>query len=121
MNIKTSRNTRVFVSGLLIVFGLAQLGHAQTQPLTLEEIVSLKRVSNALMSPDGDRIAYLLSVPRTLYVDDDGKPYRELHVVDLDGGSHPFVTGKIEIASAAWSADGKAIYYVAKNDSEEEQ
>ena len=120
MNIKTSRNTRVFVSGLLIAFGLAQLGHAQPQPLTLEEVVSLKRVSKVLMSPDGDRVAYLLSVPRTLYKDDDGKPYRQLHVVDVDGNSRPFVTGKIEIASAAWSADGKTIYYVAKRDPEEE-
>jgi len=120
MNIRTSRSTRQFAAGLLIAFGLVQLSHAQAQPLTLEEIVALKRVSKVLMSPDGDRIAYLLSVPRTLYEDDDGKPYRELHVVNLDGNSHPFVTGKIEIASAAWSADGRTIYYVAKPDPEKE-
>jgi dipeptidyl aminopeptidase/acylaminoacyl peptidase len=120
MNINIRRSTHLFMSGLMIAFGLAQLSHAQPQPLTLEEIVSIKRVTTALMSPDGDRVAYLLSVPRTLYEDDDGKSYRELHVVDLDGNSHPFVTGKIEVTSAAWSADGKSIYYVAKRDPDEE-
>jgi len=120
MSIDILRSTRLFLSSLLITFGLVQLSYAQSQSLTLEEIVSLKRVSKALMSPNGDRVAYLLSVPRTLYEDDDGKPYRELHIVDLDGNSTPFITGKIEIASAAWSADGKTIYYVAKRDPEEE-
>jgi len=120
MSIDILRSTRLFLSSLLITFGLVQLSYAQSQPLTLEEIVSLKRVSKALMSPNGDRVAYLLSVPRTLYEDDDGKPYRELHIVDLDGNSIPFITGKIEVASAAWSADGKTIYYLAKRDPEEE-
>ena len=40
--------------------------------LTLEEIVGLKRVTSAAMSPAGDRIAYLKSVPRELYVDANG-------------------------------------------------
>ena len=120
MSIDILRSAHLFVLGLLITFGSVQLSNAQAQPLTLEEIVSLKRVTNAYMSPNGDRVAYLLSVPRTLYEDDDGKPYRELHVVDLDGNSRPFVSGKIEITSAAWSADGKSIYYVAKRDPEED-
>jgi len=51
------------------------------------------------LSDIGFRIAYLLRVPREIYVDDDGKPYRELHVADLMGNSTPFVTGdKITIS-----------------------
>lgn len=105
---------------LLFVLAATQTANAQMPPLTVEEIVSLKRVTHAYMSPNGDRIAYLLSVPRALYEDDDGKPYRELHVVDLDGNSHPFVSGKLEIESAAWSADGRSIYFIAKRDPEED-
>ncbi|MGI9249075.1 MAG: prolyl oligopeptidase family serine peptidase [Woeseiaceae bacterium] len=120
ISINKLRSAHLFALGLLIAFGSNQASSAQLQPLTLEETVSLKRVSNAYMSPNGDRIAYLLAVPRILYEDDDGKPYRELHIVDLKGNSRPFVTGKIEIESAAWSADGNSIYYVAKLDPEEE-
>ena len=104
---------------LLAMLGLVQASHAQTQALSLEEIVSLKHVTSVHMSPNGAQIAYLLSVPRALYKDDDGVAYQELHLVDLDGNSRPFVTGKIEITKAAWSADGKSVYFVAKRDPDE--
>ena len=105
---------------LLATFGLVQISHAQTQALSLEEIVSLKQVTSVHMSPNGDQIAYLLSVPRALYKDDDGAAYQELHLVDLDGHSRPFVTGKIEISKAAWSADGKSVYFLSKRDPDED-
>ncbi len=117
MRTEHRRGHRICVLGLMIAWGSPQL--SQAQPLSVEEIVSLKRVTEAQMSPAGDKIAYLLSVPRTLYEDDDGEAYRELHVVDLDGNSRPYVSGKIEIKSAAWSADGEAIYFVAKREPEE--
>ncbi len=62
---------------------------AEASPLTLDDVNSLKQVVTARMSPSGDRIAYLLQVPRKIYVDDDGKPYQELHVTDLNGNSVP--------------------------------
>ena len=40
--------------------------------LSLEEIVGLRSVSGAWISPDADLIAYLLSVPRVVYRDADG-------------------------------------------------
>jgi hypothetical protein len=39
---------------------------AAPSALTLEEIVTLKRVRSARMRPNGDAIAYSLSVPRRL-------------------------------------------------------
>ena len=71
------------------------------------------------MSPKGDQIAYLLSVPREIYKDDDGKPYHELHVVDFDGVSRAYVSGKIDVSAVAWSADGQSIYFVAMRDPDE--
>ena len=64
----------------------------------LEEIVTLKRVKSVRMSPNGDAIAYLLSVPRTLYEDDDGDAWVQLHVVDLEGNSRPYFSGKVEVS-----------------------
>ena len=72
---------------LLAILATAQLAHAQFDALSLEEIVSLNRVTGIYMSPKGDQIAYLLSVPREIYKDDNGKPYHELHVVNFDGVS----------------------------------
>ena len=104
---------------LVFVFTLGALvsaASAQENYLTLEELVSLKSVSSARMSPDGKQIAYTLSVPRELYVDDDGAAYSELHVTDLEGNSRPFVTGKVTVSSIQWSADGSSIYYLATRD-----
>ena len=88
--------------------------------LTIEEIVGLKRVTSVAMSPAGDRIAYLKSVPRELYVDANGPAYVELHVVDFEGNSTPYITGDIAISAYAWAPDGQSIYFVARRDADAE-
>lgn len=103
---------RTLLLSLLAASALAQ------QPLSLEEVVLMKSVNSVHMSPDGDRIAYTLNVPRNLYVDDDGPSFVELHVVDLLGNSVPFVTGKVAVSSVSWSADGKSLYFLATRDPE---
>jgi dipeptidyl aminopeptidase/acylaminoacyl peptidase len=119
MSSVNGRQSHILYFLLLTVFASVQLAYAQSNSLSLEEIVSLKRVTEVHMSPKGDQIAYLLSVPREIYKDDDGKPYHELHVVDFDGVSRPYVSGKIDVSSAAWSADGQSIYFVAMRDPDE--
>ena len=89
---------------------------ANATPLTLEDISSLRQVSSVRMNPAGDRIAYLLQVPREIYKDDDGTPYHELHVTDLDGNSTPYITGDVDISGIQWAADGKSIFFLTKRD-----
>ena len=84
--------------------------------LSLEEIVNLRTVSKAVLSPDGDAVAYLLSVPRELYKDEDGGSYSQLHVVDLEGASRPYFSGKVSVTDVAWSADGRSLFFVGKRD-----
>ncbi len=86
------------------------------QPLSLEEIVTLKKVKSVHLSPNGDAIAYLLTVPRTLYEDDDGDAWVQLHVVDLKGNSRPYFSGEVVVSSVAWSTDGNMMYFVARRD-----
>ena len=97
---------------------LPSIAAAEKPTLTLEEIVALKRVAAVRMSPAGDRIAYLLQVPREPYVEKDGPSHVELHVVDLNGVSRPYVSGEIAITNIAWAADGEAIYFLAKRDTD---
>jgi hypothetical protein len=69
---------------------VSPLALAQSGPLTLEDVAALRSVTSVRISPDGDRIAYLLMVPRELYKEDDGRPYHELHMVDFEGNSTPY-------------------------------
>ena len=57
---------------VILMLGVLASAADARETLSLEEIVSLKQVTDAAMSPAGERIAYLRSVPRTLYVDADG-------------------------------------------------
>ena len=90
----------------------------QAAPLTLEDVNSLRQVTNARMSPSGEQVAYLLQVPREIYKDADGPAYHELHVTDLEGNSKPYVTGDIDITDVAWAVDGESIFFLAKRDAE---
>ena len=99
---------------ILLAAVLATVATADDHTLSLEEIVTLKRVIQIAPHPTDDRVAYILEVPRTLYEDDIGPAWQELHLVDGEGNSRPFVTGKETIVTAAWSADGKTLYYIAK-------
>ena len=77
---------------VLILFGRIDVAAAQDETLTLDEIVTLKTVASAALSPSGEHIAYLLNAPRVPYVDEDGGAYRELHITDLEGNSRGFIT-----------------------------
>ena len=90
----------------------------QSAPMTLEDIASLRQVTNVRMSPSGEQVAYLLQVPREIYKDADGPPYHELHVTDLEGNSKPYVTGDIDVTDLAWAVDGESIFFLAKRDVE---
>jgi dipeptidyl aminopeptidase/acylaminoacyl peptidase len=105
---------RVCTLILIILIACWSLPAAGQDALSIEELIALKRVTSVRMSPAGDRIAYLLMVPRTIYEDDDGPPYHELHVVDLEGNSRPYVTGENDISAMAWSADGTSLFFLAK-------
>ena len=105
---------------LLILFGHAGAVSAQDDPLTLEEIVTLKQVVSAVLSPSGEHIAYALGVPRIPYVDDDGGAYRELHITDLQGNSRGFITGEVNVGQIDWSVDGETVYYLAERNDDDE-
>ncbi len=111
--------TRTLILSILVCVATS-ISLAQEEPLTLEDIVTLRQVAGARISPDGNRIAYILEIPRTPYVDDDGGAYRELHVTDLDGNSRGYITGEVNIGAFDWSPDGETIYYLAERNDDDE-
>ena len=82
--------------------------------ITVEDIPKIKSVIQTAISPDGEQVAFTRSLPRELYVDKNGYNYSELYVVDDEGVERPFITGKVNIKSISWSADGQDIYFLAK-------
>ena len=101
-------------TSLAIAIGLSSsLAFAQSA-ITVEDIPKVKSVIQTTVSPDGDSVAFTRSLPRTLYVDENGSNYSELYVVDDKGVERPFITGSVNIKSLQWSNDNKTIYFLAK-------
>ena len=101
-------------TSLAIAIGLSSsLAFAQSA-ITVEDIPKVKSVIQTTVSPDGDSVAFTRSLPRTLYVDENGSNYSELFVVDDKGVERPFITGSVNIKRLQWSNDSKTIYFLAK-------
>jgi dipeptidyl aminopeptidase/acylaminoacyl peptidase len=81
---------------------------------TPHHVARVRTVTAAAISPDGAQVAYVLNVPRVPLQDDDGAAWEELHVVNADGRSRPFVTGQVNVASPRWTPDGRGITFLAR-------
>lgn len=87
---------------------------AQEHVFTPQHVAKMRIVTSAVISPDGNQAAYILGVPRNIPNETDGPAWAELHVVDANGTSTPFVTGQVNIDNIAWTPDGKAISFITK-------
>jgi len=96
------------------VVGLANAVAGAEPGMTIADAVRVQTCSSVQVSPDGRRVAYLVSVPRG--VDEEaGRAYSELHVAEVASGrSLPFVTGKVNVTSPRWSPDGRSVAFLAK-------
>src|SRR5262245_53587230 len=103
---------RFIHAALLLLFPLTL--HAQDTLWTPQHVAKLRVVTEAVISPDGTQVAYVLSVPRDLAKEKDGPSWAELHVVDTKGKSKAFVTGEVNVSHPVWMADGKQIAFLQK-------
>src|SRR5690606_27304470 len=95
-------------SAIFIVL-LVLLPAAAQEKFTALHVARLRAVTSAQISPDGRHVAYLLSVPRKLPDQKDGTSWTELHVVDPQGNSRPFIAGEVDVSAIQWSPDGRYI------------
>lgn len=88
------------------------------EPLSPEDLLALKQVTSARISPDGQWIAYTVEVPRR--VDEKpGEAYSELYAVSVKTGEiKTLLTGAIEAKSIAWKPDGSVIAFLFEKDGE---
>jgi dipeptidyl aminopeptidase/acylaminoacyl peptidase len=81
--------------------------------LSPRQLLQLQRVREVQLAPDGRRIAYLLEVPRRLGREPDGPAWQRLRLVDERGASRVLVGGRVRVQRFRWTADGRAIVYLA--------
>ncbi|HSN68498.1 MAG TPA: S9 family peptidase, partial [Thermoanaerobaculia bacterium] len=101
----------------IVALGLAAL--APAADWTAHEVAALRSVASVAISPDGSRVAYVLSVPRDPFEEENGAPWGELHVIGSDGISRPYITGQQSVSAIAWTPDGKSISFLAKRGKDE--
>ncbi|REL38970.1 S9 family peptidase [Rhodohalobacter sp. SW132] len=105
--------TRFFILTISILL-LNSLSDVHSQGLSPDDVASIETVGAVAMSPDGNSIAYTLSVPRT-EDEDIGRNYSELYVVPADGGDPvPVIQKPNSAGSPQWGADGR-LYFTTRN------
>ncbi len=108
------------VQGLLAVLFLSLSPSVTTAQdvFTPWNVARLKVASSAMPSPDGSRVAYLLSVPRDPMSEGDGPAWQELHVVDVASGQDVAFISRESLAQPRWTPDGTAITFLARRGSD---
>ena len=98
---------RIFFSLFLLTFAFADI-RAQQPAFNFNDLMKIRRVSDAQVSPDGKMIAYTVgdvdkAANRTL---------SQIYTVSVDGGSPKQITKDTKSSSSPrWSPDGKRLAY----------
>jgi dipeptidyl aminopeptidase/acylaminoacyl peptidase len=89
--------------------------------LTPTLAVELERVTDVAVADGGERIAYVVSVPRAAD-DEPGGAFAEIWVCNADGTGHRQLTASgLRSSSPRWSPDGSRLAFVSKRERVHEQ
>jgi len=103
------------VVAVFCLVGTADVIAADNGGMTLKQISELQYFTEIAISPNGNRVAAVRTVPRRLFEEDDGRAWTELIVIETTTGvERSFVTGQVNIQQVAWLPDGSAISFLAK-------
>jgi dipeptidyl aminopeptidase/acylaminoacyl peptidase len=108
------------IVALLAIILLPPPTPAEEMPgMSVHDVARLRLVNEAEISPDGSLEAHTLIVPRTPGEGEDGGAWSELWLAGGDGEPRPFISGKVNVGSIAWTGDGSAITFLAKRGEDE--
>lgn len=90
--------------------GIVKLAEKDRHPFSPEDLLSLKRLSDMQLSPDGELLLYSMKTPDLK----TNKSATDLYVLNLKTNETTQLTDTEEGESnARWSIDGKKIYYIS--------
>jgi dipeptidyl aminopeptidase/acylaminoacyl peptidase len=91
------------------------------EPLLPGDVLKLKDVTEAKISPNGDWIAYTASFTRDAN-EEPGNNHNELYIISTRSKEiKPLLTGQVRVTSIAWSPDGKTIAYISEGENKKNQ
>jgi len=94
------------------ITGGAQALSAEKRPMTIEDLFRVKMIGDPQPSPDGSRIAYVIT-----YMDADEDTYRsQIWVLPLADGTPIRFTGGKNDTGPRWSPDGTRLAFVSRRD-----
>lgn len=91
--------------------------HAQGV-MALQEMLALKSIDIASMSPDEKRIAFTQNVPRKIGSEPSGPDWQELFIVKSKGEIRPLIVGNNQIERLHWSLDGKQLWLLMRREND---
>ena len=99
---------------LLLCLLAAPLAAQQKRPITFEDYIALKAVSDPQLSPDGKWVAYTVSAPSL----QDNRNIARVWVVEVaTGRARQLTGGPGSDRQPRWSPDGKTLAFISTRDS----
>ena len=104
---------RRMVTGILILVIFSSFVFAQKRAITAEDYYNLKRVSSPALSPNGKKVAFVVTTNR----EKENDRISRIWMVDLDGGEpYPFTTPDRSSSNPRWSEDGEYLIFTSDRD-----
>ncbi len=112
MTVKTSRAIFVFVLALLASAGLAAWAGQSAAPraITFDDFIAVQRVTDPQLSPDGTRIAFVVTVMDKAA----NRGSSDIWIVPAKGGEpRRLTTSPASDTTPRWSPDGRTIAFIS--------
>ncbi len=106
--------TKIYVAFFALIFTITAMSlQADAQGLTPEDVVKIETVGAVAMSPNGNHVAYTLSIPRT-EEESVGRSYSGLYIIPAAGGDAiPVIEKPNSAGNPQWGADGR-LYFTSR-------
>lgn len=99
---------------LFLLFAINIVLSAQSRVFDYHDLLKLRQVAEAAVSPDNKYIAFAVNTPRPL-TDKPGGDYRELYLYDLNSKkTSELLTGKVNVSTIQWVPGSKQVAFRAR-------
>src|SRR6266542_3563527 len=97
------------VSAFIVLGMLCSSAFAAGRPITVTDLLSLQRISDVQVSPDGARVLYTVAVPEI----QANRSARHIWMVSVATAEARAITTTGHDGSARWSPDGRSVAFVS--------